>query len=118
MSNTEEYGIYLLNETQFLPPDIHKDTVHFTQWRDIFLFTLLSLHRTKHQESASGNIAESCENIAETQRLLRDSGNGFKTFTHDSVVAVTAEVDHFLAISVAFPMKETRVFATWKRDVN
>lgn len=36
-------------------------------------------HRTKHRESASGNIAESCDNVAETQRLLRDSGNGYKT---------------------------------------
>ena len=40
------------------------------------------------------------------------------TFTYDSVAAVAAEPDHFLAISITFPMKETHVFATRKRDLN
>ena len=106
----------LCDSGNFRETRLHKECLKFC-----FLPLLrheLYLHRTKHQESAGGNIAESCKNVVETQRLLRDSGNGYKTFTYDSVAAVTAEPDHFLAISVTFPMKETNVFATRKCDEN
>ena len=102
--------------------DIHKEVTIKCDSSDVGLGTVITQdgypHRTKHRESMRGNIAESCENVAETQRLLRDSGSGYKTFTRDSVAAVTAEPDHFLAISVTFPVKETRVSATRRRDVN
>ena len=52
---------------------------------------------------------ESCDNVAETQLPVRDSGNGYKTFIHDSLTVVTAELEHFSAISLTFPMKKTRV---------
>ena len=53
-------------------------------------------HRTKFQESVNGNVAETCETVAETRRITCVSVSGFVTFTHVSVAAYTAEPDHFL----------------------
>ena len=66
------------------------------------------LHRTKCQESADWNVAETHDNVAETQRLTCVSGSGYMSFIHVSVAADTTEPDHF---SVCF-RKETHVSAS------
>ena len=53
-------------------------------------------HRTKFQESVNGNVAETCETVPETRRIICVSVSGFVTFTRVSVAAHTAEPDPFL----------------------
>ena len=61
-------------------------------------------HRTKYQESVNGNVEEIRETVAETRRLTRVSAIGLVTFTRVSVAAVTAELYHFLHVSVRFQL--------------
>lgn len=57
-------------------------------------------HRTKCQESADWNVAET-HDVAETQRLTCVSGSGYMSFIHVSVAAVMTEPDHFFYVSAS-----------------
>ena len=65
---------------------------------------LLQAHRTKCQESADCNVAETRENVAETQRLTCVSGGGYTPFIPVSVAAVMTEPDHFFVCFRRFPL--------------
>ena len=67
-----------------------------------------STRRTKYQESADGNVEETCEIVPETRRLSRVSAVGLVTFTcccgHSTPLS--------LHVSVRFQLKETNISAS------
>ena len=68
------------------------------------------MHRTKYQESVNRNVAEICENVAETRWLTCVSAVGLVTFTCVSVAAVTAEPYHFFTCFRQVSVEGNRCF--------